>query len=216
MEWEELKRLSDICLKHGVKIVSDDVYCGLIYPGVKYIPISTISQEVSMNSIICYSASKIYNTSGIKHSFVVCENKELMDAYKISLGKLDLGYGLNMIGLAITEAAYNYCDPWLSELMEYVEGNYMFIKDTLAQKMPLVKLTKPQATYVAWLDCRGLNLSDELLTELFEKHANISVEMGYKYGKVGSGFVRINMGCRRALLKEGVDRLINAYNKLYA
>lgn len=213
-EREELERLSSICLRHGVKIISDDVYCGLLYPGIRYTPIATISKEVSMNTITCYSTSKTYNTTGDKHAFVVCENPEILEAYNNSLKKLNLNYGMNIFGLAITEAAYNCCDPWVTELMEYVRGNYMLIKNTIEKEMPLVRLAKAEATYFAWLDFGKLNLSRERLVDLIEREANISVEMGYKYGEAGEGFVRINMGCRRAVLQEGLNRIVNAYGML--
>lgn len=211
---EELERLSNICLQHGVKIISDDVYCGLIYSETHYTPIATISKEISMNSITCYSTSKTYNTTGDKHAFVVCENPEILEAYNNSLKKQNLNYGMNIFGLAITEAAYNYCDSWVTELMEYVKGNYQLVKKTFEEKMPFVKLAKADATYFAWLDFRELNISRERFTDFFEKDANVSVEMGYKFGEGGEGFIRINLGCRRAILHAGLERIVHAYKKL--
>jgi cystathionine beta-lyase len=211
---DELEKISNICLAHDIKIISDDVYCGLLYPGTQYTPIATISKETSMNTITCYSTSKTYNTTGDKHSYVVCENPEILQAYNQSLKKQNLEYGVNIFGLAITEAAYNHCDQWVNDLMKHIQSNYLLVKETVEEKMPSVKLTKAEATYFAWLDFSELKISRDQLENFFENDANVSVGMGYKFLEGGEGFIRLNMACSRDTLQSGLDRITYAYKKI--
>lgn len=213
---EELSRLMEICLRHNVVVMSDDVYCGHVYSGYHYTPIASISKEAAMNTIICYSTSKAYNTTGSKHSFTVIENSELRALYSNSVKKLNLHYGKDVIGLAICEAALNECDSWLRELMAYIEGNYRAMQEFVQKEMPQIRVIRSESSYLAWLDFRALNLStDEEFLNFFVKNAHVLVEPGYKFGDAGRGFIRFNMGCRRALMLEGLERIKRAINGTY-
>ena len=207
---EELEKLGEICLKNNIIIMSDDVYCGLLYPGKTYTPIASLSKELSMNTITCYSTSKIYNTTGVKQSFVVCENPELLEAYNLSLRKQNLNYGKNVFGLAVTEAAFNHCDDWVRELMDYVSENHNTTKKLLEDGIPGVVVGDAEATYFVWIDFRVLGLDRTAMENLFEKKARVIVEVGHKFGDVGEGFVRLNLACRREVLIEGMERIIKA------
>ena len=132
---EELKKLGEICINHNVRIISDDVYCGLLYPGIRYTPISSISPEIARNSVICYSASKIYNTMAIKHSFIVTQNPEIMERYIFSCRKMGIDYGMNLIGMEVTMAAFSQCDSWVAQLMEYVSGNYAMLENAVSKEL---------------------------------------------------------------------------------
>ena len=125
---EELENIAEFCLKNDLKIMTDDVYCGLTYEEGSYIPIASLSKEISNITITLVSPSKTYNVTGIKHSYIICENQSMMQGYIESLKKLDLTYGMNIMGLAATEAAYNYCDLWTRNLMDYIKENYLFLK----------------------------------------------------------------------------------------
>ncbi|SBV98763.1 Mimosine amino transferase [uncultured Eubacteriales bacterium] len=211
---EELRRLGELCLRHGVTILSDDVYCGLVYPGHKYTPIASLSPELAQNSVICYSPSKSYNTTGVKFSFVVTENPRILQQYNQSLAKLDLNYGMNIFGLAVTEAAYDHCDEWLSALMDYVRENHRLAEDFVAEHMPGARVCPADSTYFAWVDLRCLPMSSARAVAHFEREAHILVNDGAGLGEGGEGFVRVNLACPRAVLREGLSRMERAYGKL--
>lgn len=212
---DELEKLGEICLKHGVKILSDDVYCGLLFPNTNYTPIASLSEELSQNTITCYSPSKTYNTTGIKFSFVVTESKELLQKYINSLAKLDLTYGVNQIGITTTIAAFNDCDDWINDLMHYIQNNYFYLKNTIQDHLPSIYVTQSDSTYFAWIDIRSLNLSDEMIANFFEKEAHILISLGKELGLGGEGFIRVNLATNRSILDVGIHRFIEACKKLY-
>lgn len=208
---EELKQLANICIRHGVRVISDDVYCGMTFGDKQYTPISMISPEISQNTVICYSTSKIYNTTGLKHSFIVSENPALVEAYNRSLSKLDLDYGQNMIGIAVTKAALNECDVWVRDLMRYIEANYTYVSEFVSEKMPDLSVAVSDATYFAWLDCTALEMTAEERKSFFEKDAQVLIGLGEGLGTGGAGHIRMNLGCRKAVLEEGMNRIYQAY-----
>ena len=114
---EELKKITELCLKHKVYILSDDVYCGLLFPGTVYTPIASLSKEVSQYTVTLYSTSKTYNTAGLRHSFVITENPEIYKKYREFLTAISMEYGQNLMGIEATIAAFNECDGWLETLM---------------------------------------------------------------------------------------------------
>ncbi len=205
---EELEKIADICLKHNVPILSDDVYCEMLFPGKSYIPIAAVSPEAAQNTIICYSTSKAYNTTSVKHSFVVSENRELLDQYYRSLTKLDLEYGLNLIGMEVTKTAFNKCGDWVRELMEYIEGNYRVFDEILCTKTKTIRTVQPEATYFVWVDMRGLKLGEKPLSDVIEKEAHLLIGMGDKLGIGGDGFIRVNLGCTRDMVSQIANRLV--------
>lgn len=210
----ELEKIGEICVKHNVKIMSDDVYCGLMHESKVYTPIASISKEISYNTITCYSSSKIYNTTGVKQSFVVAENPEILSKYTMSLQKQNLTYGKNVFGLAVTEAALNECDDWVKELMHHVKGNREYLSHVLEKELDNIHVLDADGTYFAWVDVRSLNLSDDELEELFEEKANVIIEVGHKFGTVSKGYFRMNLACKREVLEEGTQRIVKAIKEL--
>jgi len=211
---EELQRLADICLAHGVRILSDDVYCGLVYPGVTYTPIASLSPEVSRNTITCYSPSKTYNTTGAKFSYIVTENPELLEKYYCSLKKLDLVYGNNIFGLAITEAAYNDCDAWLQAMMEYIAESHAITSEFISNHLPGAQIAQADSTYFAWINMKNLQMPSDELVRYFMSKAHVLINSGAELGKGGEGFVRMNLACSRETLLEGLVRLEKAYKQI--
>lgn len=209
---EELERLADFCISNNFKIVSDDVYSGLTYESSKYTPIASLSSDTSDITVICNSASKPYNITGIKHSYVICENTEMMKMYMKSLKKLDLTYGENIMGLAATEAAYNFCNEWVKALMRYIKGNFTYLEEFIKTHMPKIDVFKPEATYFAWLDYRKLGLSPTALEDHFKHDVKIKIENGKDFGEGGSGFIRMNIACTKKTLKKGLKRMKTAYD----
>lgn len=210
--WEknELERLSDICLRHDLIIMSDDVYCALTYPGYQYTPIAMLSPEVSRNTIILNSPSKTFNVTGLKHAFVITENPVLLEKYNKSRRKIGLDYGINIVGVAATIAALNQCDNWVAGLMQHIQHNYDLLNSILSESMPQIKMTRPDSTYFAWLDFNFLPLSANERKELFEKEAEVIVAMGDVLGKGGEGYVRLNLACRSELIGKVAKRITDA------
>lgn len=204
---EELRRLGEICERHDVFILSDDVYCGLIYPGHRYTPIASLSAALSRRTITCYSPSKIYNTTGIKFSFVVAENPVILEQYTRSLRKLDLTYGMNLFGIRTAIAAFDQCDDWVAGLMEHIAGNYRYAVETARGRMPLAHIAKADSTYFAWIDFKCLGFEEGEAEDYFEREAHILISPGEELGPGGEGFVRLNLACSRAVLAEGMERM---------
>jgi len=204
---EELEKIGTLCVENDVLIMSDDVYCGLLFPGVVYTPIASLSKEISSRTITLYSTSKCYNTTGLRHSFIVTENIETFMKYDESLTKCDLNYGVNIMGIEATIAAFNECDEWLSALMKQVEKNHELVAGYFTKNMPGAVVAPAEAAYFAWVDMRALGIDPQQLSYLIEQEEHMIVENGVGLGKGGSGFIRMNLATTEENLHEGVKRL---------
>ena len=209
---EELQRLMDICLKHNVIVIADEVYFGLVHKGYKYTPIASLSKEASMSTVTCISPSKTFNLTGIKHSLVITENKEFYRIYKDEQ-KNNEYYGESIFGHAATEAAFGESDEWLEQLVDYVEENYRLVRDFAEENLPGVNVCHPEATYFVWMDFSCLGLNDEGLTAFFEDEAQVIVTQGCHLVTGGQGFIRLNVGCPRSILKEGLERIKETFQR---
>lgn len=203
---KELQKIAELCIRHDVYIMSDDVYCGLVFPGISYTPIASLSKEISYRTVTFYSTSKCYNTTGLKHSFLVTENPELFKKYNESLERLDLEYGLSIMGMAAAIAAYTQCDDWLRTLMEQIRENHQFMTDYFARNLPGARIVPSEATYFAWADMRALELHPQQLGYLIEQEEHMVVENGAVLGKGGAGFIRINLATSQENLRQGAER----------
>lgn len=204
---EELQQIAGLCERYQVYILSDDVYCGLIVPGGTYTPVASLSKEISYRTITLYSTSKAYNTTGLRHAFIVTENPELYKRYVENLTAMNMQYGQNIMGIAATIAAFNECDLWLSRLMERIAASHRFLSDYFAEHMPSCRVMKMEAAYFAWIDLRALKLHPQLLSYLIEQEAHMVVENGFALGKGGAGFIRLNLAEAEEQLQEGARRL---------
>lgn len=205
---EELAKIAELCLRYQVNIMSDDVYCGLTYAGKQYTPIASLSQEISYRTITFYSTSKIYNTTALRHAFLVSENPEFTKRYSELLTSMGVSYGQNLMGLKATIAAFRECEPWRIRLMEQIARNHRFLTETFEKNVPECKVIQAEATYFAWIDLRALNIRPPQLTYLLEQETQIVVENGFRLGKGGNGFIRFNLAASQEDLKEGTKRLI--------
>ncbi len=210
---EELHSLMEICLEHKILVIADEVYFGLIYEGHSYIPMASLSKEASMNTVTCISPSKSFNLTGIKHSLVISENPEILQAYRNELKKNNEYYGESIFGHAATEAAFGHSDEWLEEVVHYIEDNYKLVKDFFEENLPEVRVYQPEATYFVWMDFSNLKMSSTDLIKFFEEECEIIVTHGCYLGTGGEGYIRLNMGCPRSLLSEGLYRIKKAYDK---
>lgn len=205
---EELQRMGEICCENGVIIVSDEIHCDLVYKhhGKKHIPMASISREIAMNTITCVAPSKTFNLAGLQTSAPFFPNPALKQRYENTLDALGI-IRPNAFGIAGLPAAYRYGEPWLEELLDYLGGNLRFLCDWVKQNLPMVKVMEPDATYLIWLDFRGLGMEPRALHEALLNEGKVWLEAGYVFGEGGEGFERFNIACPRARVEEGLKRI---------
>jgi cystathionine beta-lyase len=210
MVWkmEELKELGRICNNNGIVIISDEIHADLVFPGNKHLPVPVVSEEVAMNSAVLMAASKTFNMAGLSSAFVVIPNKKLRVKYERVLHTIHIDSG-NIFGNIATEAAFRHGYDWLAQLMSYLESNYNFLEEFLTRRMPLVKIMKPEATFLVWLDFKDYNRSEKELAGRFID-GGVALNHGSKFGTGGEGYFRLNIGCPKAVLKEGLIRIEKA------
>lgn len=207
---EELKRLADFCVARNIIVLSDEVYCGLLFKGQQFTPFASVSKSASMNTVTLVSASKMFNLTGLKHSQVVTENPELMATYLEGFKQDASGYGGSLFGQVATEVAYRDCDGWLDRLMHYVTGNYEFACEFLRRELPDITVYDMESTYFLWLDLSKYGISDADMRKHFEDKFGLVLNYGIDLGPGGEGCVRFNIGAPRSLLIQGLDRLKQA------
>ena len=169
---EEIIKLGKICIKNNVIIVSDEIHSDLIYKGYKHVVFASISEEFAQNSITLNSPSKTFNLAGLQTSIVIIPNKKYYKIYDNKISSLKVGRS-NVFGLVALEAAYNFGENWLEQLLEYLEGNLKYLTNFFKEKVPKIKVIKPEGTYLVWLDCRQLALNDLELREFMIEKAMV-------------------------------------------
>ena len=211
----ELGRIADICARHGVIVVSDEIHMDFARPGHEHVPFARISGESGCTYIAAISASKTFNLAGLQTANVVIPDEGLKDVYRATM--LASGYSQpNVLGAIATQAAYEYGEPWLSALKDYLEGNWKLLGDMLAARTPELKLIEAESTYLAWIDCRALGYDAKALERFIEDEAGLWLDCGDIFGAGGDGFVRINIATQRAYLQRGADQLCSAAGRALA
>ena len=206
---EELRKLGEICLKYDVKVVSDEIHSDFVYEGRKHHVFATLDPAFAQNSIICTAPSKTFNLAGLQASNIFIPNQQIREAFEKKISAV--GYSqLNMIGLHACQAAYETGREWLEELKVYLKGNLDYARAYLEENIPQIKLIEPEGTYLIWLDCRGLGLTEKQLEDLIVHKAKLWLDAGTIFGEAGAGFERINLACPRAVLREAFGRLDKA------
>lgn len=204
---DELLKLGDICLKHNVKIISDEIHSDLVFLPNKHIPIASLSNELSNITITCTAPTKTFNLAGIKVSNIIIKNLTLRKNFLDECEKLDL-VSLNTFAYEICESVYTHGEQWLNELLTYLKGNYEFIKDYLSSNLPELKLIEPEATYLAWIDCTALNLSNEELKNRVLNKGKLWIEYGDEFSCALQGFIRINIATSRKNVESAIEKLV--------
>lgn len=210
---EELQKIGEICLKHNVLVVSDEIHSDFIYQGYQHTSFASISNEFAQHSITCNSASKTFNLAGLQTSYIIIPNEELFKKYNNILNALSL-LKHNLFGVVTLEAAYTYGGEWLKQMLDYLQGNLDFMIDFIAQRLPQIKVIKPEGTYLIWLDFRELGMEVMELKNFILTKAKVAMDDGYIFGPGGEGFERINIACPRRTLKEGLCRIEKAIKEL--
>jgi cystathionine beta-lyase len=200
----ELRRMAEICLRHGVMLCADEIHSDLIYSGYRHIPVASLSPEIADQTITLIAPSKTFNIAGLECSAAIVTNPELRN--KLQHGRRGLVGGVNVLGQVAGLAAYRHGQEWLEQLMVYLEGNRDTVAAYLKKNLPQVQMAVPEATYLAWWDCRALKLEPNP-SEWFLKHARVAVNDGATFGKGGEGFVRFNFGCPRSMVTEALERM---------
>ena len=198
---DDLSRIGELCKKHDVILISDEIHCDLTDPGVKYNPFGS-----SDNVITCLSPSKSFNIAGFQSSIVHTQNAELLDKVKAQM-HVDNSDSCNVFAASAVIAAYDESEEWLEELKDVLYENKQIVKDYLAHELPVIKLVECDATYLLWLDCSALNVPSKVLSGFLRDNQGLFLSAGIDFGVNGDNFLRMNIACPQELLREGLARL---------
>lgn len=212
-EREELLKLGELCLRYGVTVISDEIHCDLLYPGMKHTPFASLSEELAQITLTCLAATKTFNLPGLQTSFVVSANHDIKRKFDYSIKRLSL-HMASYFGQTAVTAAYQEGGEWLDALMLYLQGNLDFAIAYLGEHLPQVTPMKPEATYLLWVDCRALGLDTAGLKKLMFEQAGVAFSEGSVFGVEGQGHVRINLACPRSYLKEALEKFCQAASRL--
>ncbi|MGM9971960.1 MAG: MalY/PatB family protein [Anaeroplasmataceae bacterium] len=209
----ELDKLIEICIRHNVFIISDEIHCDFTFENNKHISLATYGENILNNSIICTSASKTFNLAGLHNANIYIYNDRIRNKFIHELNRN--GYSQsNVMGIVASEAAYTYGEEWYKEVKEYIYNNYKYALDFINNNIPKAKVIKLEGTYLLWIDLRDLNLGKKELKDFIINEAHLWVDMGDIFGSSGSGFIRINIATNLSIIKKALNNLKKAILKL--
>ena len=209
---KELEELAEICYDNNILVVSDEIHSDMALPGYTHTPFAKVSPKAKNNCITLMAPSKTFNIAGIVSSFAVITNKEIRDKYLSYIKPRGLDEG-TLFAYTATRVAYDECGDWLDDMLEYVQGNVNFVDSYLKKNIPQIKAMLPEASFLVWLDCTSLKLSQRDLVKLFVDEAGLALNDGTVFGREGEGFMRLNVGTSRLVLEKALNNLKNAVNK---
>lgn len=210
---EELMRIGDICIRHGVTVVSDEIHCELVFPAYRYTPFASLSKEFLQHSVTCISPSKAFNIAGLQIANIVCSDASRRAKIDRAINDNEV-CDVNPFGVIATQAAYNEGEEWLDQLIEYLHANYNYMREFCRKYMPELPITILEGTYLVWMDCRRLGIPSEELERKLVAEAGLWLNAGTMYGIEGEGFMRWNIACPRATLAEGLKRFAFFYGNM--
>lgn len=209
---EELTALADICLRHHVYVISDEIHGDFVWQGHEQTPYASISEEACLHSMMCTAPSKTFNLAGMATSNLFIPDPEMRRKFRSEL--LDVGQeNMNRLGLFACRAAYEGGGEWLDQLIGYLAGNLALVRDFCKNRVPQIQLVEPEGTYLAWLDCRELGMTDDELMTFFSDEAKVWLDPGTHSGEQGSGFMRFNLGSSRSVIALALDQIEAAWKK---
>lgn len=208
-EKEALVKLAQICSAHGILVISDEIHAEMTYPQFRHHPFATVSPEAAACSVTFMAPSKTFNIAGIVSSYAIVPDAQLREKFYSFLEAGELNAG-TIFAFTATKAAYTYGAEWLQQMRSYVIENVNFVDEYLKKNIPQIKAYRPQASFLIWLDCRELGLSQPDLVHLFEDKAGLALNDGTMFGKEGEGFMRLNVGCPRSILSKALESLKKA------
>jgi len=209
---DELEHLADICLKYDVLMVSDEIHADLVNVGYKHTVLASLSNAIAKKTITMTSASKTFNLAALSTASVIISDNKLRKTFNNVVQNLHIDMG-NVFGTLATIAAYNQGDKWLEQLIQYIDGNINILDQTLKSDIPEIKMIRPEATYMAWLDCSMLDMDDKALNNFFIKEAGLGLNPGIQFGKGGSSYMRTNLACPKSILEKALGQLKTALEK---
>lgn len=204
---EELERMNDICLTHGVRVISDEIHCELVMPGHRFTPFTAISDACRDNSVVLNSPTKAFNIAGLQIANIICADPAMRRRIDRAVNINEV-CDVNPFGVVALQAAYNESEEWLDSLNHYIWGNYLALKEFIAKELPRLEVARLEGTYLAWVDIKATGLTSDEAYEKLMKEGRVYVNSGTMYGRrAGEGYLRINLACPRATLLEGMKRM---------
>ena len=208
-ERDELIRLAEICARRGILIISDEIHCDLVMKGHRHGPMAASCEAAAGITITLVSPTKTFNLAGIGGSFTVIADAGLRRRFQEQAHGFWTGLA-NPLSIAAVEAAYRHGAPWLDELLAYISENYELLASFLGSRLPAVRVFPLEGTYLAWLDMRGLGMSDDEVSDRLSRRGGVRLEEGRRFGRGGEGFQRLNLACPRAILGEALEKIAAA------
>jgi cysteine-S-conjugate beta-lyase len=206
----ELETITQICIDNDILVISDEIHSDLAYSGYKHIPTASLSKDFAQNTITFMAPSKTFNVAGLISSVVIIPNNRLRNEFDIMTANQGMSHTKNLLGIIAMETAYRQGKDWLEQVLAYMEDNIKFMIDFIEKRLPGIKVIKPEATYIVWLDCRELGIDN--LFEFIINKANVLLNEGSLFGVCGRGFQRINIACPRSTLEKALLRIEKAIN----
>lgn len=211
-EWE-LRKIGDICLKHDVLVISDEIHSDFVWGENHHLVFASLEKKYADISVTCTAPSKTFNLAGLQISNIFIPNQKLRRAFRHEISAA--GYSqVNVMGLLACQAAYEEGEEWLEELKVYLWDNFIYLKNYLEEKLPKIQVLVPEGTYLIWMDFRGLGLTEAQREDLIVNKAGLWLDSGAMFGEDGEGFERINIACPRSVLKQALEQLEEAVNKM--
>lgn len=205
---DELTRLGNICLRNGVTVVADEIHCELVYQGFKYTPFASLSDAFLHRSVTCVSPSKAFNIAGLQIANIVAFDNDLRSRIDKAININEV-CDVNPFGVAATIAAYNEGEEWLSQLVDYLHGNYEAMAEFCRRELPEFPITRLEGTYLVWMDCSSLGMPSDALEHALLEDARLWLNAGTMYGAEGEGYMRWNIACPRSVMLDGLNRFLN-------
>ncbi len=206
---EEIEEMGRICRQHGLMVFSDEIHADIVFPPRRHIPTASVSDSLGRSSICAYATSKTFNLAGLQLSVNIIPDEGIRNRFKDSLAKLHMNMS-NIFGIVGTQAAYANGGEWLDQLLAYLWENYLEVASFLKKNIPGISVLEPEGTFLLWLDCRALGLSDDELASLFVNRAKLALSGGSMFGPGGEGFMRMNIACPRKNLIDALSNLEKA------
>jgi cystathionine beta-lyase len=206
---EDLEKVAEICSRNNVMVVSDEIHSDLIFNNRQHIPFVSIAQDYELQSVSCGSPCKTFNFSGLPISYLISRDKNILEQTRKMLELQENSYP-NPIAMEALIAAYTKGHEWMGELKDYLYHNFIFLRNFCSEHLPEINVISLEATYLVWLDCRSFGKTSDELSKILLMEGKVWLNSGTMYGQNGEGFMRINIGCPRQLLTEGLERLKKA------
>ena len=207
---EELERVGEICMRHGVRVFADELHCDIVMPGYRHVPFAGLNPEFAAHSITVISPSKTFNLAGLQATAAIIPDPEMRRRFENVKARNSLS-DPNLFAITAMEAAYSRGDKWLDEVLAYIKGNYDFLVEYMGKKLPKVKVMPLEGTYLAWMDFSAMESDERALQKRMLTRGKVWLDEGWIFGEGGAGFERIVLACPRSILKEAVDRMARAF-----